>query len=992
MNTPLQAGQALSSGFTILAVEALDELDALGIWARHQSGAEVFHLLNGDKENLFAFGFATAPEDSTGAAHVLEHSVLCGSEKYPLKDAFLILAQGSLQTFLNAMTYPDKTLYPAASIHERDYFNLMAVYGDAVFRPLLPEWVFLQEGRRFVLAEDALSISGVVYNEMKGVYSSPDAYAHCWSIRGVLPDTPYAYESGGSPEHIPDLSWDALREFHRKRYAPRNCRVFLAGNIPTEKQLAFLNEKVLAGLPPGEAAAAVPKAGRWRAPRYIAVPCPAAGEPKSTVLLSWLCADSIDTAETIALAALTETLLGHDGSPLYRALIESGLGEDLSPASGMEGDLRETVISVGLRGTPGRGEAAARKVEALVLGELERLVREGIPGTEIEAALLSMEFSHREIVRSQGPYSLVWLQRSFRGWLHGLKPWESLLFTPPFAQLKGRLGENPRYFESLIQKYLLGNPHRALIALEGDAAFLEEREAALAEKLAARKAALSGEEQRRIHAEAAELERMQNTPDSPEALAAIPHLSRKDLSPVLDPSPRELHDAGGIPAFIHPLFTNGITYGQFAFPVDILEPEDYPWLPLFTQAAVAVGLPGMDYAQVSSLLARTVGGFSAFLETGSPVEGAALSLPLPGGVFDLVGRDWLIYRLKALDEKAEAALDLARRMIGEADFSSQRRIRDLVVEMKNSLDASFAPMGHSYAAGRAGRRFSRAQTVEELWSGIAQIQFVHTLAGYDTLQICRKLEAIRDRLCSGGCLANLTGDKKALVKNLSCLERTWGSFGPPKPRNPAVQDAAALLPEAEPLPEVYAAPSLQIGFAALALPGASYSSREHAAELVLSHQLTTGALWEDIRMKGGAYGAFASADGCEGVFTLATYRDPQPLRSLDAFTRILQNRAAQEPDAAALEKAVIGAFAKETKPRTAASEGFVDFIRCLYGIGDQRRERKLQAMIASQEPELQAAARRLAAAQRDAPVIIAGPAAAREAAGQLGVEPKELPL
>jgi Zn-dependent M16 (insulinase) family peptidase len=1015
MKTDLRAGTVLDSGFEILEVADLAELNAVGVWARHQAGgAEVFHILNDDPENLFAFGFGTTPEDSTGAPHILEHSVLCGSERYPLKDAFLVLAQGSLQTFLNAMTFPDKTLYPASSVNEHDYFNLMAVYGDAVFRPLLSEWTFMQEGHRLEFTSDGsssesgnaekLQITGVVYNEMKGAYSAPDTYANLWSVRAVMPDTPYALESGGDPESIPGLTWEGLKEFHRSRYSPANCRVFLAGNIPTEKQLAFLNERFFAHLSRGNAAPPVPRASRWDAPRSLRIPCPAGADEKATVSLSWLCSDITDTDESLALSTLTEILLGHDGSPLTRLLIESGLGEDLAPCSGLETDLRETVFCAGLMGVS--AETGSEVIEALILGELERLVREGIPKEEIEAALLSMEFSNREIRRAGAPYSLVWLQRAFRGWLHGAKPWASLLFVPRFTRLKERLAADDRFFESLIQKYLLDNPHRALLTVTPQKGYWEDKEAALAAKLAEREAALSGDERRRIREKSEELEQIQSRGDSPAALAAIPHLSRQDLSAEIEMIPRELRAAAGSPVLVHDLFTNGITYAGIAFPVDILDGDDYLWLPLFARTVVSVGVPGMDYAEVSSLLARTTGGLHATLQNGSLIEGGSRTIPTPAGILDLAGRDWLIYHVKALDEKILPALDLTLRLITEADFSDQRRIRDLVLEMKNDMDLGLAPNGHTFAAGRASRGFSRSRAVDELWSGLDQLRFAHTAADLDTAEICGKLTALRDRLRAGGFIANLTGSAETLGKTLKHLEAEWRDFGPPRPRNPAVmgQDSFAPRPETGPATaEVYSSPSLQVGFAALALPGTAFPRREHAAEAVLSHQLSTGALWEDIRMKGGAYGAFAYADGGERIFGLSTYRDPNPLRSLGAFTAILRNRAGppSEGDTAsredALEKAIIGRYAKETQPRTAAEKGNIDFSRFLYGVDSCHREMKIRALIDMSEEEVAGASRRLAesavsAALPPTPVIIAGSGAAKEAAGRLGVEPQELPV
>ncbi|GHT83259.1 peptidase M16 [Spirochaetia bacterium] len=1022
MKTSLRAGNVLDSGFEILEVIDLAELNAPGIWARHvKSGAEVFHILNDDTENLFGFAFATAPEDSTGVAHILEHSSLCGSENYPLKDAFLVLAQGSLQTFLNAWTFPDKTVYPASSVNEQDYFNLMAVYGDAVFRPLLSEWTFMQEGHRLAFAGDktgragGLSITGVVYNEMKGAYSSMDEYAGRWSLRAVLPDTPYAFDSGGDPEKIPDLTWEGLRDFHRRKYSPANCRIFLAGNIPTEKQFSFLNEKFLALLPPGKAAPSIPKAKPWAAPQNITIPCPAGAEQKSMVVLSWLCntdaagADFADPNETIALSALTEILLGHDGSPLTRLLIESGLGEDLAPVTGLEGEFREIIFTAGLRGVDrGGGNTLSGKIEKLILGELQRLASGGIPKEEITAALLAMEFSNREIRRSGGPYSLVWMRRSLRSWLHGGRPWDSLLFVPAFTELKRRLAADSRYFEKLIQKYLLDNPHRALVCLLPQEGFQEQKDAALAEQLAKKEAALSDAERRVIIEKAAALERVQSEGDSPDALAAIPHLSRKDLVPEIETVPREFHDARGIPALSHELFTNGISYGDFFIPLDILESADYPWLPLFSRAIVSLGLPNLDYGEVSSLLARTVGAFYAGLQSGSILHGSSAAAALPTGTLDLRGRDWLSFRLKALDEKIPESLDLILRIITEADFSDQKRIRDLVLEMKNDVDASLAPAGHSYAAGRSSCLFSRSRAVDELWSGVTQLEFVHRIAAMDTAEICRTLRGIRDTLIQhGGLLVNLTGNADAITAARKGIAEKFSALGAPRPRNSRIAEGAPFFamvtngtkPGANYKAEVLSSPTLQVGFAAMTLNGASLHTRRAGTEAVLAHWLSTGALWEDIRMKGGAYGAFAHPDGIEGTFTLSTYRDPSPLRSLEAFPAILAETPM--PDEETLTKALIGTFSKETRPRTAADKGLADFLRFLYGIEDQHRRGKLESIVSITGAELASAAEGLAAAMDSAnrgipqagiPTVIAGAAEAEKAAAKLGVEIRMLPV
>jgi hypothetical protein len=1001
--TNLKKGQTLDSGFVILDVVDLKELKAEGIWAKHEkSGVEVFHVLNDDDENLFTFAFATFPEDNTGAAHILEHSVLCGSERYPLKDAFITLAQGSLQTFLNAMTFPDKTVYPASSINEHDYFNLMSVYGDAVFRPLIPEWTFMQEGHRLEYCpaekngDDKLTITGIVYNEMKGAYSSLDTYAGHWSVKAIMPDTPYDFESGGDPQEIPQLTWEGLKEFHRTRYSPANCRIFLAGNIPTEKQLAFLNKEFFSGINGGKACIPIGKTKRWKEPKKIHVSCPSGNEQKATIFLSWLCSDTTDVNEVIALAALTEILLGHDGSPLTRVLIESGLGEDITPVSGLEGEIRETLFVAGLKSVGSvNGDNSAEKmgkaVEELITNELRRLVSEGIPPQEIEAALLSMEFSQREIRRSSGPFSLVWMRRSLRTWLHGCKPWESLLIEPAINKVKENLAADNRYFESLIKKYFLDNPHRALVIIEPQKDFLSKQEKELSKKLEDMEKKLSKEERQQIKEKSKNLEKIQSEENTPEALASIPHLSRSDLSVPNEKIHRSHLDLQGVPALYHDLYTNGITYFDMAFPVDIFSCEDYPWLHFFSGVITSMGLPGMDYGEVSSLLARTVGGFSAMHQTGSVPKNTPSHQETASGKFDLTGRDWIIFRLKCLDEKIAPSLDLALRLICEADFTDRRRINDLVLEMKTQIDSSLAPMGHLYASGRAGRGNSRSKMIDEKWNGISQIEFVHYLAKLDTEEVINKLQQIREKIINAGLIANITGSALDVAK--SELVQRFSKFGPPVQRLSA---GIENIPVSSAI-EVFASHSLQVGFAALTLNAAPFDTTEQIAEVVLTHQLSTGALWEDIRMKGGAYGAFVSSDSLENCMSFATYRDPNPLRSLDVFSGILKNGSLQDYiqkhcDEDYLEKSIIGCYAKEIRPKTSAEKGFVDFLRFLYGINDNHRVKRLDRLISVSAADITGAFSSLASKTKAGTVIITGMKNAEQAAKALGTEVKILPV
>jgi len=869
----------------------------------------------------------------------------------------------------------------------------MSVYGDAVFRPLIPEWTFMQEGHRLEYQDGKLAVTGVVYNEMKGAYSSLDTYAGHWSVKAVMPDTPYDFESGGDPLEIPQLTWEGLKEFHRTRYSPANCRIFLAGNIPTEKQLDFLNNEFFSDIPGGKACDPIIKTPRWKEPKKFHVHCPAGSEKKSTIFLSWLCSDITDVDENIALAALTEILLGHDGSPLTRTLVESGLGEDISPVSGLEGEIREILFVAGLRSIKGDAEKMGKAVEELIMGELRRLVNDGIPPQEIEAALLALEFAQREIRRSGGPFSLVWMRRSLRAWLHGCKPWESLLISPALAKIKENLAADKKYFESLIKKYYLDNPHRALVILEPKDDFLPKQNEKLSQKLADIEKNLSESDRRQITEKSIMLEKIQSEADSPEALVSIPHLSRSDLSTKHDRINRRHEDLKGVPALCHDLYTNGITYIDLSFPVDVFPFEDYPWLQFYSRAVVSVGLPGQDYGEVSSLLARTVGGFLAVLHTGSAVKGTPSFLQTASGNFDLTGRDWILFRLKCLDEKIGESLDIALRFISEADFTDMRRINDLVLEMKNEIDSSLAPAGHFYSSGRAGRFNSRSKRVEEKWGGISQIEFVHRLAKMETGEIVKKLQYIQEKIISAGLIVNLTGGSHGLDSAGAHIVKTFSRFGPPQPRR---EDAVNFKMEGAPKAEVFASVSLQVGFAAQTLNAAPFDTVEQIAEMVLTHQLSTGVLWEDIRMKGGAYGAFVNSDCLEDCMSFATYRDPNPLRSLDVFSQILKNNSPGYLQHSShenyLEKSIIGCYSKETRPRTAAEDGLVDFYRFLYGIEDGYRKNKLERLVSVSQDNIMSAFKALNSKQKSGPVIIAGLKTAEEAAKEFGVEVQKLPM
>ena len=958
-------GQTLH-GFEILEIRDLPELKAQGIFARHLvTGLEVYHIFNDDEENLFAYAFMTPPEDSTGVAHILEHSVLCGSKNYPLKDPFLVLAKQSVKTFLNAMTFPDKTVYPASSMVEADYFNLMSVYGDAVFFPLLDEWIFRQEGHRFEFDDEGkVSIQGVVFNEMRGNYSSFDSIAGDWSLRSLLEGTPYAHDSGGDPTDIPALTPEQFKAFHTKYYHPVNCRVFLCGNISTERQLELLQNKFLVSFDSAEKPVLVESVKPFSEPLVFEVPAPAGEEKdfsKATVMINWLLSDSTDTVALMEANLVSEILLGHDGAPLSRLLLDSGLGEDLSPSSGLETEIKHICFTIGLRGVE-RGKAA--EVEHLVLQILEKLALEGIPQEDIETAVRSIDFSNREIRRSGGPFALTLMRRSLRGWIHGFGPEATLRYVPAFEEVKRRLETRPLYIQGLLSAWFLQNVHRALVTVYPDSLYEKNMEDQLSARIRVFESGLTENSKAQFLASQKDFFARQKESDSPEMLKRIPHISKKDLPVAADRIGTKFLLSGSVPVMLHEQPTNGIAYADFALPVDILESGDYLLLPFFASTLTSMGLDGLSWAEVSSLSARLTGGLGTMLFSSSAVPGTILPEPLDSGI---AGRDFLIMRVKMLEELSGETVDLVFRFLQKAVFSDTKRLGDLLLEYRNDLDSSLAPGGNQYAVSRAAASTGRSKAVDEIWNGLTQIRYIRALAdkvkspGFLD-QLSARLASLRDCLLSSGMIVNLTGTAPILEKLMAALAAHTDSFT--SPVSPAKTEEAeffalsSVVSGGDSSLELTSA-SLQVGFAAAVLPSPIFGTADQPVDIVFGHWLASGLLWEKVRTAGGAYGAFAYPDSLEDIFVLSTYRDPSPLKSLEVFRESLELAAQTPIDEMSLEKTITGCYSREIQPRSPSDKGFTAFIRVLYGITDEIRQKKIQRLIAVSGEDMQACAQRL---------------------------------
>lgn len=941
-------------GFEILEESRLPEYRSETVWARHiGSGCEFFHVKNDDPENLFCFAFKTLPTDSSGVAHILEHTVLCGSEKYQVKDPLILLLKGSLNTFLNAMTYPDKTIYPGSSTVPQDLFNLMKVYGDAVFFPLVREQMFRQEGHRLQFGDEGpLELTGIVYNEMKGVAANHDSVVGEWAYRSLLPDTPYAYDSGGDPKEIPGLTYEAFRAFHGRYYHPSNTRVFVYGDIPSEQYLEFLDGEYLSRFQKADIKAEVNTQPRWSEPRELVRTCPTDQEDgPTTISINWLLDPITDPYRLLSTEMMAGVLLSTSAAPLRKRLIESGLGDDLAATTGLESEILEMVFSVGLKGI-----AAEKKTELqdLVFDELRRLVAEGIDAIIVEAVMRKVEFRYREI-KGGGPNGLRLMGKSLRGWLHGQPPDATLRFQEPFDRLKKDVAAGG-YFEQLIQEHLLENSHRTTLTVQPDPQQRERENAELTTWLSETEARLSDADREAIVAQQKELEEFQATPDSAEAIASIPFLTTDDLPrtvETIDCSSRAAD--GGVAVQSHELFANGIVYLDVGFDLGGVPRELIPHLPLYTTSVTEVGLPGRPYDEVATEIALKTGGLGSFTEAAVPVGGSGA-----------VRR--LYFRMKCLESTLPEAVDLLIELMLFSEFGNSERLVDLIKEERSGIKSAVLPSGHSFVSLRSGRSFADADRYEDQWRGISQLMFLEGERPDEDPAVGDQLRTIRDGLVRrGNMIVNVAGSADAIDSSQAHIDRLITAVPGGEWSESIEIDRSGVVPRSEAL----IIPS-DVGYVASAMPASRFGSEEHVHESVLAHLLGTGYLWEAVRMKGGAYGVGASARGMDGVFGFWSYRDPNITDTLLAYRTGVEQLASAELERNELELAIIGVTGRDLRPLSPGEKSLVSLRRSLFGVTDEMRQEKRDAVLATTGRDVQRAAERVLAAMDDAAVVVMG--------------------
>ena len=898
----LELGQVYA-GFKVLKMEHVEEVQADCYQLEHlQSGARLLYLDSKDDNKVFSIAFRTPPFDDSGVAHILEHSSLCGSRKYRLREPFVELAKGSLNTFLNAMTYPDKTVYPVASRNDKDFANLMDVYLDAVFFPLIYDnpYTLLQEGWHYEIADadSPLTYNGVVYNEMKGVYSAPDALLENKAFKFLFPDTPYGFESGGYPAAIPSLSQEKFLDFHRKYYSPENSYIYLYGNLDILAALQHLSEEYLDKFTrTGQVDSAIPvQAAPERTQEVFctyAVDANNEGKAQTYHELSIVTANALDVLTVVALRLLENVLLETESGPLRRALVAAKLGQNVSGS--FTSSLLQPIFAVRIAGS--EPEERDRFVQT-VYRELHQLSAEGIDRKLLEAALNSMEFRLREGDFSVYPKGLVYNLNLLEQWLYDGDPLSGLHYNSLLKQLRESLKTD--FYEQLIETYLLDNTHKSLVTLKPEPGKAEKDGAAEAAKMAELKSTMSSEEIDNLVAECAELHRRQGAEDSPEALASIPVLQRSDIRREAERLAVHPEAAGENMLYYVPLDSKGIVYLDWQFNVTGLTPELLPYAYLYADIVGKLNTKRYSYQELITDTVMYTGGVSLGLAATSSERNAD---------------DYTVQfsvRTKVLTENMPKLYDILTALTKETLFDDLARFRELVEELKSDWDNEFFNRGMQVAMGRLFSYCSACARVNE-YDGYSYYEFLKKLtADFEKQGTCAlaKLGQLATMLCHRDGYKLFYGCEEQDRKQ---VRQQAVSFAESFETCPEMKKQAAVLPVTV-TNEAIATP----GKVQYVIAGGNFSKHGFVytgAMRVLMTILSYEYLWTRIRVQGGAYGAHGYFYP-NGLMCFSSYRDPQLSQSLAAYRDLPEWLRKRQFADRELDKFVIGTISSMDTPLT----------------------------------------------------------------------------
>lgn len=891
--------------------EDLKGIKAKGYLLRHRkSGARVVYIENDDNNKVFSIGFRTPPSDSTGVPHIMEHSVLCGSRNFPAKDPFVELVKGSLNTFLNAMTYPDKTVYPVASCNDQDFQNLMHVYMDAVFYPNIYEHeeIFRQEGWSYQLdsAEDKLKYNGIVYNEMKGAFSSPEGVLDRVILNTLFPDTSYANESGGDPEVIPELTYEQFLDFHRKYYHPSNSYIYLYGDMDIEEKLHWLDQEYLGKYDREPVDSRIRFQEPFAEMQEKVIPYSIASEEseEDNTYLSYnkVVGTSLDKELYLAFQILDYALLSAPGAPLKKALTDAGIGKDIMGS--YDNGIYQPIFSVIAKNA---NEEQKEEFIQVIEDVLRASVKNGIDTKAIEAGINYYEFRYREADFGNYPKGLMYGLQMMDSWLYDEeKPFIHIEALDTFEFLKKQIGTG--YYEELIQKYLLDNPHGAIVIVTPEKGRTARMEAELEEKLQKYKESLTAEEVEAFVQKTQALEAYQSEPESEENLEKIPVLKREDISREIEPIINEEMTLAGVPVIFHEIETNGIGYVDVLFDMSLVEEQDLPYVGILQSVLGIIDTKRYDYGTLFNEINVNTGGISTSLELYNDVTN--IREKAFKATFEIKG--------KALYGKLPVAFDMMREILMESKLNDGKRIREILAMLKSRLLMKFQSSGHVTAVLRAQSYASPAAKLKDMTNGIAFYETVSYIEEHfeeEKEKLSEKLIDLSKKLfCGDNMMLSYTAAREGLEGLEKMVEKLKNSLH----TRTAEEDKRCVI-HCEKKNEGFKTAS-KVQYVAKAGNfidlGVAYTGALQILKVIMSYDY----LWQNIRVKGGAYGCMSNFNRIgEGYFV--SYRDPNLKRTLDVYDGVvdyLKNFTVSERD---MTKYIIGTMSGIDQPMTPASKG-----------------------------------------------------------------------
>lgn len=921
--------------YEILDEHRIEDVQSDGFILRHKkSGARIAILSNNDDNKVFYIGFRTPPEDETGVPHIIEHTTLCGSKKFPVKDPFIELAKGSLNTFLNAMTYPDKTVYPVASCNDQDFKNLMDVYLDAVFNPNITKYkeIFKQEGWHYELTgkDDELKINGVVYNEMKGAYSSPDEVLSSQIYRSLFPDNTYSKDSGGNPEYIPKLTYEAYLDFYHKYYHPSNSYIYLYGDMDVVERLEWLDKEYLSLYDYKKVNSEINKQPAFDEIKNVeaeySITMDDSQENKTYLSYNRVVGDSLDEMIYQAFDVLDYALVSSPGAPVKQALIDAGIGDDVYGS--YDAGILQPVFSFVAKNA---NASQADEFESIIENTLKEVGKTGINKEALLAGINSSEFKFREADFGQFPKGLLFGLNCLDSWLFDdMKPFIHLECLDTFAKLRRAVDTD--YFEKLIQEYLLDNTHGSSVTVKPKRGLGNEREEALAKELSDYKASLSDEEIDKLIEETEHLKKYQEEPSSDEDLRKLPMLTRADMKKEAMPFSNIEDTLSDVKVVRHDIESNGIDYISFLFDAGDFAQSELGYLGFFTNALGLVSTENYSYTDLANATNIYTGGIS----TGTA------SHP------DIKDRNNFVFKfevkLKVLEKNLDKALELMEQMLLSSDFTDTKRLGEIVAQIKARLQANLSSSGHLVAAMRSMSSFSRYALYQDELKGIA---FYRSICRIEK-ELFESPESVSDKLAAiakklfarNRMLISFTGNSEAYGNAKLSLEKVIAGFN----KMSAIGNQAEV--HFNTAKEAFIDAS-QIQYVAktgdFICEGYEYTGALRLLRIILSYDY----LWINVRVKGGAYGCMNTFLR-SGESYFVSYRDPNLSDTLDVYDRIPEYIKSFSPDERDMTKYIIGTFSALDTPMNPEAKGSRSMSAYLEGITYEQIQKERNEILNAQ--------------------------------------------